>query len=177
MRLAASKGAKACGLIAAVERGGLAALDLRRGGEVDPEARDDAVARAFEQDAGELGVAEHQVVGPFEAERDGPGAATSTASISASPAASASAGAGGSPSRSWIDGRAEEIAVERFPRAAVAPAPGVLAQRDQPVALDRERIGEQGAVGRADLLDDADAAQNSDPAAVSVMLPSGPMSR
>ena len=40
-------------------------------------------------------------------------------------------------------GRAEEIAVERFPRAAVAPAPRVLAQRDQPVALDRQRVGEQ----------------------------------
>ena len=51
------------------ERGGQAALDRGGGGEVDAEARDDAVGGALEQDAGELRAAEEQVIGPFERER------------------------------------------------------------------------------------------------------------
>jgi hypothetical protein len=74
-------------------------------------------------------------------------------------------------------GRAEEIAFQSLPRPSLAAAPGILAKRDQPVAFDRQRVAEQRAIGRADLLDDADAAQKSDPAALSAIVPSGPISR
>jgi hypothetical protein len=53
------------------------------------------------------------------------------------------------------DGRTEEIAFDRFPHAALAALPGSLALRDQPVALERERVRQQCAIRRADGLDDA----------------------
>ena len=58
--LAASNGAKACGVTARSRRGGGAALDRRRGGKVDPETGDDAVARPLEQDPAELGHPQHR---------------------------------------------------------------------------------------------------------------------
>ena len=97
-----------------------------------------------------------------------PGTATSTASISASPAASDSVGAGGI-ARLQLDQRAaEEIAGFADPRRALAaparrPAPARPASR-----LRRRRRRQAVGVGRAGALDDADAAQKSDPAARSV---------
>jgi len=58
------------------------------------------------------------------------------------------------------------------------PAPsGGLLERDQPIAFDGARVGNQVGVGRAGLLDDADTAQKSDPAARSLSPPSAPISK
>ena len=59
----------------------------------------------------------------------------------------------------------------------MAPFAGKLLPRDQPIAFAGLRIGNQVGVGRAGLLDDADAAQKSDPAARSVSELSGPISK
>jgi hypothetical protein len=58
---------------------------------------------------------------------------------------------------------------------AVAPPPRVLTQRNEPIAFDGTGVREQGTIGRAKLLDDPDTAQNSDPAALSVIVVSDPM--
>jgi hypothetical protein len=60
--------------------------------------------------------------------------------------------------------------------ALAAPALGLLVC-DQPVALDRARVDEQGAVGRIDRVDEADAGQKSELAALPVSVPSGPIRR
>jgi hypothetical protein len=75
------------------------------------------------------------------------------------------------------DRRSEEIAFDRFPSPAMAPATAVLRQGDEPIAFDGLGVGEQRAVGRPDPLDDADSAQNRLPAALLVSRPSGPISR
>jgi hypothetical protein len=63
----------------------------------------------------------------------------------------------------------------------LAAPPRILLERDQPVALDRAldraNIGDQVGVGRAGPLDDSDAGQKSVPAARSVSVPRGPISR
>ena len=155
----------------------MAVGQLRRGGEIDPEADDDPVAAALEQDARELLAGEHQIVGPFEHQRLRRAPRTSTASISARPAASDRV-CGGRIVRPQPDqGAAEEIALRRHPFRPCRPLPASCCQRDQPVAFDRVWIGKQVGIGRAGALDDPDAAQNSDPAARSVSAPSGPISR
>ena len=70
-----------------------------------------------------------------------------------------------------------EIAGGRLPLAALAAPPRALALRDEPVAFDRTGVGEQGAIGRIDRVDEADAGQNSALAALPVSVPSGPISR
>jgi hypothetical protein len=70
-----------------------------------------------------------------------------------------------------------EVSDRRHPLAALPPATGNLFERDQPVAFDGSRVGNQVGIGRTGALDDADAAQNSDPAAWSVSELSGPMRR
>lgn len=52
-----------------------------------------------------------------------------------------------------------------------------LFERDQPVAFGGIRIGNEVCIGRAGTLDDANAAQKSDPAARSLSVLSGPISR
>jgi hypothetical protein len=59
----------------------------------------------------------------------------------------------------------------------MASAPPLLRQRYQPVAFDGSGIRKQVAIGRASLLDDADSAQKSEPAALAVNWPSGPIRR
>jgi hypothetical protein len=61
--------------------------------------------------------------------------------------------------------------------AALSPLARVLRQRDEPVALDGVRIGQQVGIGRAGALDDADSAQKIDPAARSVMPFNVPISK
>ena len=72
---------------------------------------------------------------------------------------------------------AGEIARFIDPAAPLAALARKLAQSDQPVSLDRLAIADQPVVGRADLLDDPDSGQNSEPAALLVIRPSGPMSK
>lgn len=59
----------------------------------------------------------------------------------------------------------------------MAPATLILATCDQPVAFDRLDIGQQRRIGRANLLDDADSAQNRDPAALPATRAIGPISK
>jgi hypothetical protein len=85
--------------------------------------------------------------------------------------------------RRWIPGlhrdqrAAVKIAGARLPGPALPTAAVGLIERDEPVAFDSGFVSEKVGVGRAGLLDDTDAAQNSDPAARSVSAPSGPISR
>jgi hypothetical protein len=158
------------------ECAGGAALDCRSRREVDAEAGDDAVANPLKQDAGELGPAEKQVVGPFEQERCARDGGVKRLDQ----------GETAGERKSWCrrimrlelnEGRAGEIALRRFPRAALAAPALVLGQRDQPVALDRTDIAKQCGVGRADPVDDADARQKRLAAALPVRRPSGPINR
>jgi len=57
------------------------------------------------------------------------------------------------------------------------PASALLRQCDQPIAFDGLVVGKQDGIGRAQSLDNADSAQKSDPAALCVRRPSGPISR
>jgi hypothetical protein len=72
---------------------------------------------------------------------------------------------------------AVEIARRRDPGTPLAAPARHLLQRYEPVAFRGARVGEKVGVGRAGPLDNADAAQKSDPAARSVTELSGPMSR
>lgn len=56
-------------------------------------------------------------------------------------------------------------------------APALLAQCDQPIGFDGRRVGKQCEISRSQLLDDPDATQKSDPAALFVSSPSGPISK
>jgi hypothetical protein len=77
-----------------------------------------------------------------------------------------------------VDDRAAmEIADCWDPLPALPPAALILLKGDEPVALDRARVRNQVRIGRAGTIDDADSAQKIDPAARSVRLPSGPISR
>ena len=73
--------------------------------------------------------------------------------------------------------RTEEIAVLRLPLATLPSLARILRQGDEPSAFHRRSIGKQIGIGRAGTLNDADAAQNRLPAALSLRLPSGPMSK
>jgi hypothetical protein len=58
-----------------------------------------------------------------------------------------------------------EIAGCGDPVAALPSPPGPLLERNEPLTLDSIGVSEEIGIGRAGLLDDADAAQKSDPAA------------
>jgi hypothetical protein len=156
--------------------GGLTSVDLWRGGEVHAEPGDDPVPRTLKQDAATLASPSIRSLGHLRLSAR-PGSATSAASINASPATRASAGAGGSPLRKLDDGRAEEVSVESLPHPVVTATSGILAECDKPVTLDCKRVGKQCAVRRTKPFDNPDPAQKSDPAALSVSWPSGPISR
>ena len=149
-----ASGANACGSIArsrlAVARPSICGRD----GEIDPEASDDAIPCPFEQDAGELGVTSMQVVGPFELE-----------------VAARRGGIDRFDQRQPGGERERRRAADRLAAARIRvdpaklpsrdchsrpcrPFPDDLPQRDQPVALNRVRIGEQVGIGRASLLDE-----------------------
>ncbi len=71
------------------------------------------------------------------------------------------------------EGAAVEIPRRRYPAAAL-PSPSCgLIERDQPVAFDCLFVRDQVGVGRAGALDDADARQKIDPAALSVSVCKG----
>jgi hypothetical protein len=72
---------------------------------------------------------------------------------------------------------AVEVAIDRDPASALAAPPRLLVQRDEPVAFDGALFRNQVGIGRAGALDDPDARQKIDPAALSVKDPSGPISR
>jgi hypothetical protein len=72
---------------------------------------------------------------------------------------------------------AEEIALGAYPRPALPALPCLLRQRDKPIPLGCGFVSNEVGIGRAGALDDPDAAQNSDPAARSVSVPSGPISK
>jgi hypothetical protein len=74
-------------------------------------------------------------------------------------------------------GAAVEISRRGNPRPSLAPPASLLFERDQPIAFDRAWLGNDVGVGRAGPLDDADAAQKIDPAALLVIAPSGPISK
>jgi hypothetical protein len=131
---------------------------------------------ALEQDSGELGAVEQQVIGPFEKQRQvGRGGLDRFDQGEA----------GGERkrlrrrvARRQLDDRAaEEIAAPADPLARLAAAAGLLDLRDQPVAFAGLRASKQVGVGRAGALDDPDSAQNRLPAARSATAPSGPISR
>ena len=63
------------------------------------------------------------------------------------------------------------------PAQTLSLAAGLLRKRDQPIALDGCGIGHDVGVGRTGPLDDPDAGQNRDPAALSVRAPKGPISK
>ena len=71
----------------------------------------------------------------------------------------------------------EKIAGKRLPGAALTAPSAILGFGDQPVTFDRVQIVKQFAVGRTGALDDTDAGQKIDPAARSVQLLNGPISR
>ena len=170
------QGCEILGRDGALERCRGSAGYVGRYGEVHAEAGDDAVAAALEQDAGKLGAGQHEVVRPFQLEREAAGDLIGGFD-------QGQAGGKRQRRRGRIAGSdvdqctAEEIAVGGLPITALTAAPGVLGQRDQPIAFLRIIIGKQIGVGRAGPLDDADVAQKSDPAARSVRSCSGPMSR
>jgi len=64
-----------------------------------------------------------------------------------------------------------------LPGPALAAAAGFLMQRDEPLAFDSAWVGKQVDIGRAGALDNADSAQNRLPAARSVSVPRGPISK
>src|SRR4030095_11407339 len=51
--------------------------------------------------------------------------------------------------------RTGEIAVNGVPGPALPALATLLLQRDEPIALDRQLIGQQGAVGRTEPVDDS----------------------
>jgi hypothetical protein len=63
------------------------------------------------------------------------------------------------------------------PAATLTTPARVLRKRDQPVAFDGFGIREKVGVGRVGSLDDSNAAQKIDPAALSLIACSGPISR
>jgi hypothetical protein len=71
----------------------------------------------------------------------------------------------------------EEIAAPRHPLTALPALSGILVQRDEPIAFNGVVIGCNVGVGRAGPLNDPDTAQKIDPAAMSLSVPSGPISR
>ena len=153
-------------------------VDRRRAGEIDPEAGDHPVARPFEQDAGELGAAEHQVVGPFERQRAR--RARRRRPLRSAPARRpAPAPARADRRRAAGPGSSQRNCRRAIPMPGPGgPRPPSWRQRDQPVAFDR--AGDRRA-GRA-LVEPVRSTmrmrlRTATPAALSVSAPSGPISR
>lgn len=144
--------------------------------EVHAEADHNAVAAPFEQDPGKLLAVKKQVVRPFEHQRlPGDGDVDGFDQRQA----------GRQRQRLWLrvawlelDDRASvEIAERRKPFASLPPPARLLLERDKPVALTGCLIGDKVSVGRAGALDETDASQKSVPAARSVSVPRGPISK
>ena len=74
-------------------------------------------------------------------------------------------------------GASVEIAGSRDPGPALPSPPRLLVERDQPIAFDDIGVGKDVGIGRAGPLDDPDPGQNSDPAARSVSIARGPISK
>ena len=72
---------------------------------------------------------------------------------------------------------AEVIALSCNPAATLTAPARILSKRDQPVAFDGFGIGKKVGVGRVGALDNSDAAQKIDPAALSLIACSGPISK
>lgn len=148
----------------------------RRSREVHAEADYDPVTAALEQDSSDFPTHQHRVVWPFEHERlrrhcgvDGLNERESGRERQA---------LRGRVAGPQLDqGAAEKVARCGDPFAALPPPAGVLVERDEPVALVQRLIGNDVGVGRTGPLDNPDTAQNKDPAARSLIAPSGPMRR
>ena len=144
--------------------------------KVHTEADHHSVAASFEEDPGQLLPVKKQVVGPFEHQRlswergvDG---------LDQSEAGRQRQGLRLGVRRAQLDDRTSvEIPDRRMPLAPLPSPARLLLERDEPVALYSRRIGDKIGVGRAGALDETDAGQNSVPAARSVSVPSGPISR
>jgi len=159
-----------------LQPGGLAARDLRSLCQIDSKSGDDPVTRPFEQDTRQLGIAEHQVIGPFERGRH-IGCNDVNCLDQRQPRCQRQRGCRRIARPELDQRRTGEIAVKGMPRPALPALAALLLQRDEPIAFDRQLIGQQRAVGRAEPVDDANTAQNRLPAARLVTSPSGPISR
>lgn len=160
----------------ALQRRSLAALNLRSTRKIDAESRDDPVSRSLQQDPGQLGIAQHQVIRPFEdkgcAGRLDPDGLDQRQSGHQRQCRRRRIG------RAKLDqSRAAEVAVYRLPRPAMPALAAFLPERDQPIAFDRLIVRQQGTVRRPQPVDDADSGQNRLPAALPVNSPSGPINR
>jgi hypothetical protein len=154
----------------------LAISQFRSSCEIDAKSHSNAVAAALEQDAGELFSEQHDVIGPFEHERLR-GDCNVDGFDQRKPGGEGQARRG-RVARAQLDQSAsEKIPFGRDPGAALSSPARFLLERDQPVAFDQAFVGKNVGVGRAGALDDADSAQNKDPAARSVIAPIGPISR
>jgi hypothetical protein len=158
------------------QRRSLAVGKVGGAGKIDPKADGNTIATAFEEYSGELRAEEKQVIGPLQHQRLKRGSKIDC--FGECKPRCKRQGLRGRVAVFELNQRAAvEIARRGQPRAALpAPARDLL-ERYQPVAFDKARIGDEVGIGRAGLLDDADACQNSDPAARSVSDPSGPISR
>lgn len=159
-----------------LQGGGLAPRNRWSSGQIDPETGDDPIARPFEQDAGKLGVPEHQVVGPFQRQRCV--RRRNLNRLDQCQTRDQRESWRGRIGRADLDeGGTEKIAFDRFPCPAVAAAPANLEKCGQPVALNCQRVTKERSVGRAQPFNDPYATQNRDLAALFVRWPSGPISR
>jgi hypothetical protein len=75
------------------------------------------------------------------------------------------------------DSASMEVARRGNPLPSLPTLSGPLLERDEPIAFGGRSVSDKIGVGRVGALDDADSAQNSDPAARSVSVLNGPMSR
>jgi len=155
---------------------GFTIVKRRSAREIDAEADRDAISAPLEQDAGELLPAEHQVVRPFEHERFA--GRRDVERLDQREPRRQGERRRRRVIRPELDERAPvEIAVGGDPLASL-PAPArFLFERDEPFAFDGSLRSEQVRIGRANALDDPDAAQKIDPAARSVIEPSRPIRR
>jgi hypothetical protein len=158
------QGSECLGRDSPAKRRALAVCKLGSRGEIDPEADDDAIAAALEENSCELLPEEEDVVGPLEHQslsRNG-----EIESLDQRETRRKGQGLGWRVAGPEVDKRASvEIACRRDPFAALAPPPRLLLEGNQPVAFTGALVGNEVRIGRAGALDDSNSAQNSDPAA------------
>ncbi len=164
------------------ERNRLAIRQFRCGGEVHTHADYDRIAFAFEQDARELGVAQHQVIGPFEPQPAGHGEDLGYRLVGRHARDQRQRRRIGIAFGHMDHRRAHEIAAAVEPGPSLPAAPRHLSVRHQPLALGHGFTGAQlrgeVGIGRTGFGNEADhiAAMN-EAAACAVHSPSGMVSR
>jgi len=174
--ISSEKRGERLGAYLTAERCRLPIGESRSGRQIDPKPDRNSISRSFEEDAGELAAEEHHIVGPFQHQRP-PGNGDIDCLYQCETGGERQARRGRIV-RAQLNERATvKIPWRGNPCPALTPSARLLLESDQPISLDAVRIGDEIGVGRTDPLDDADAAQKIDPAALSVIAPSGPIRR